>query len=303
MQSDNWIAKRVLTGACSAIIPLSSSPNTAMTVNRTLPRVVLILLLLPVLAGCGWFKAKKDPVETLPVDQLYSKSREALDDGNYASAGRMYMRLIARFPFGPETEQAQLDLAYAQYKAGRPEDAVSTLNRFIRTFPTHKHIDYAYYLKALVNFQKENILMERIARLDMTSREMTGTTQSFNDFADLIRRYPASRYAADARQRMVHLRNLLARHELGVGLYYLRRGAYVAAAKRGQFVIENYPQSMYTDDALALMAQSYTKLGEDKLAADTKRILVANDPEHPWLSGNWPKSKSIWRQLNPFAGD
>src|SRR3546814_14771383 len=99
--------------------------------------------------------------------------------------------------------QAQLDLAYAQYKAGKPDDAVSTLNRFIRTFPTHKHIDYAYYLKALVNFQKENILMERIARLDMTSREMTGVMQSFNDFADLIRRYPSSRTAPDSPQRMV----------------------------------------------------------------------------------------------------
>src|SRR3546814_7931378 len=130
----------------------------------------------------------------------------------------MYQRLIARFPFGPETEQAHLDLADAQYKAGKPDDAVSTLNRFIRTFPTHKHIDYAYYLKALVNFQKENILMERIARLDMTSREMTGVMQSFNDFADLIRRYPSSRYAPDSQQRLVHLRNLLARHELGVGL-------------------------------------------------------------------------------------
>lgn len=279
------------------------APNIAMTVNRTLLRVVLLALLLPVLAGCGWFKAKKDPVETVPVDQLYSMSREALDDGNFSKAGRMYQRLIARFPFGPETEQAQLDLAYAQYKAGTPDDAISTLNRFIRTFPTHKHIDYAYYLKALVNFQKENILMERIARLDMTAREMTGVLQSFNDFADLIRRYPASRYAPDARQRMVHLRNLLARHELGVGLYYLRRGAYVAAAKRGQYIIENYPQSMFINDALALMAQSYSKLGEDQLAADTKRILAANDPKHPWLSGNWPKSKSIWRQLNPFAGD
>ncbi|PIQ38436.1 MAG: outer membrane protein assembly factor BamD [Lysobacterales bacterium CG17_big_fil_post_rev_8_21_14_2_50_64_11] len=274
-----------------------------MTANRTLSRVVLLVLLLPVLAGCGWFKTKVDPVETMPVDQLYSKSREALDDGNFNKSERMYQRLIARFPFGPETEQAQLDLAYAQYKAGKPEDAISTLNRFIRTFPTHKHIDYAYYLKALVNFQKENILMERIARLDMTTREMTGVMQSFNDFADLIRRYPDSRYAPDSRQRMVHLRNLLARHEIGVGLYYLRRGAYVAAAKRGQFVIENYPQSMFSNDALALMAQSYSKLGEDKLAADTKRILAANDPEHPWLSGNWPKSKSIWRQLNPFAGD
>lgn len=274
-----------------------------MTLNASLSRLVLILLLLPVLSGCGWFRSKKDPIETMPVEQLYTKAREALDNGNSSRAEHMYQRLIARFPFGPEAEQSQLDLAYAQYKGDKPEDATSTLNRFIRTYPTHKHIDYAYYLKALVNFKKESILMERIARLDMTQREQDGTRQSFNDFADLIRRYPNSRYAADAHQRMVHLRNLLAKHEVGVGLYYLRRGAYVAAAKRGQFIVESYPQSAYTNDALAIMAESYHRLGEDKLSEDAKRVLVANDPKHPWLTGSWIHKKSIWQRMNPFAGD
>jgi outer membrane protein assembly factor BamD len=274
-----------------------------MTLNASLSRFLLLLMLLPVLSGCGWFKAKKDPVESMPVEQLYQKSRETLDNGNPGRAEHMYQRLIARFPFGPEAEQAQLDLAFAQYKNDKPEDATSTLNRFIRTYPTHKHIDYAYYLKALVNFKKESILMERIARLDMTQREQDGTRQSFSDFADLIRRYPTSRYAADARQRMVHLRNLMAKHEIGVGLYYLRRGAYVAAAKRGQFVVESYPQSAYTNDALAIMAESYHRMGEDKLSEDTKRVLVANDPKHPWLTGNWIHKKSLWRRLNPFSGD
>lgn len=274
-----------------------------MTLNAKLSRLVLLLLLLPVLSGCGWFKAKKDPVETLPVDQLYEKARQSLDYGNFARAGHMYQRLIARFPFGPEAEQSQLDLAYAQYKNDKPEDATSTINRFIRTYPTHKHIDYAYYLKALVNFKKESILMERIARLDMTSRAQDGTRQSFNDFSDLIRRYPSSRYAPDARQRMIHLRNLMAKHEVGVGMYYLRRGAYVAAAKRGQFVIESFPQSAYTNDALAILAESYHRMGEDKLSEDAKRILVANDPKHPWLTGSWLHQKSWWRRLNPFSGD
>lgn len=274
-----------------------------MTLNAKLSRLVLLLLLLPVLSGCGWFKAKKDPVETLPVDQLYEKARQSLDYGNFARAGHMYQRLIARFPFGPEAEQSQLDLAYAQYKNDKPEDATSTINRFIRTYQTHKHIDYAYYLKALVNFKKESILMERIARLDMTSRAQDGTRQSFNDFSDLIRRYPSSRYAPDARQRMIHLRNLMAKHEVGVGMYYLRRGAYVAAAKRGQFVIESFPQSAYTNDALAILAESYHRMGEDKLSEDAKRILVANDPKHPWLTGSWLHQKSWWRRLNPFSGD
>lgn len=273
-----------------------------MTAHPIRNRILLLLLLLPILAGCGWFKSKKDTIETMPVEQLYEKSREMLDNGNYTRAETMYQRLIARFPFGPESEQAQLDLAYAQYKAGKPDDATSTLNRFIRTFPTHKHIDYAYYLKALVNFQKDHFFMEHIAHLDMTAREMTGVQQSFHDFGELIRRYPTSRYVPDARQRMVFLRNLLAKHEIGVALYYLRRGAYVAAAKRGQFVIESYPQSSYQGDALAVMGESYTRLGETKLAEDARRVLEKNDPQHPWLKGNWPKPKSLWRQLLPFSG-
>lgn len=282
-----------------------------MTRHPGLSRLATLLLLAFTLAasGCSHFgigklfgNHKEAETETLPVDQLYAKAHSALENGNLTRAQLYYKRLIARFPFGPYDEQAQLDLAYAQFKDSKYDDATSTVDRFIRTYPTHKHIDYAYYLRGLINYNRENRLLAKLARLDSSQRDQGAPRQSFNDFGDLLRRYPNSRYAADARQRMVYLREELAHHEISVGLYYLQHQAYVAAANRGQYVIENFPQSRYDGDALALMAESYTRLGNQKLAADAKRVLQQNYPQHPWLTGNWPRGRGLVNRLNPFAG-
>ncbi len=279
-----------------------------MTRSPGLPRLALMFFLSIALAtsGCSsvgkLFGKKKDAAtETLPVDQMYARAHQALENNNLGRSETYYKRLISRFPYGPFTEQAQLDLAYAYYKDGKFDDAASTINRFIRTYPTHKHVDYAYYIKALINFNRENRVLAKLARLDLSQRDQGTPRQSFNDFGDLLRRYPSSRYAGDARQRMVYLREQLAKHEIGVGLYYLNRGAYVAAANRGQYVIENFPQSAYEGDALALMAESYTRLGNKTLADDSRRVLQQNFPNHPWLAGKWPRKSGILRQLNPFA--
>jgi outer membrane protein assembly factor BamD len=300
-----WAIIRVLAA------PRRSCDPYAMTRHSGLPRLATLLLLALTLAmsGCSHFgigklfgKHKDAVTETLPVDQLYTQAHTALERGNLTRAQLFYKRLIARFPFGPYDEQAQLDLAYAQFKDAKYDDAKSTIDRFIRTYPTHKHVDYAYYLRGLINYNRENRLLAKLARLDVSQRDQGAPRQSFNDFGDLLRRYPNSRYAADARQRMVYLREELAKHEISVGLYYLERGAYVAAANRGQFVIENYPQSRYDGDALALMAESYTRLGNQKLAADAKRVLQQNYPQHPWLSGNWPRGRGLLKRLNPLSG-
>jgi outer membrane protein assembly factor BamD len=279
-----------------------------MTRHHGLPRLAILFLLALTLAasGCSHFHlfgGKKDEAtETLPVDQLYAQAHQFLENGNLTRSQLYYKRLIARFPFGPYAEQSQLDLAYAQYKDDKYDDAKSTVDRFIRTYPTHKHVDYAYYLRGLINYNRENRLLAKLARLDVSQRDQGAPRQSFNDFGDLLRRYPNSRYSADARQRMVYLREELARHEISVGLYYLDHDAYVAAANRGQYVIENFPQSRYDGDALALMAESYTRLGNTKLAADAKRVLQQNYPQHPWLSGHWPGGRGLLSRLNPFAG-
>ncbi|GAB2490417.1 outer membrane protein assembly factor BamD [Arenimonas alkanexedens] len=266
----------------------------------------MILMLAVGLTSCstvgGWFGDKDPETETLPVEALYASAKDALDGRNYARAGRYYQRLVARFPFGEYSEQAQIELAYVQYKLAMTEEATSTITRFIRTYPTHPHIDYAYYLKALINFDRSSSAILRLVRQDLATRDLGAPTQSLNDFADVVRRYPNSRYAPDARQRMVFLRNLLARHEVGVGQYYLRRGAYVAAANRGKYLLQTYPQSEHDGDALALMAASYVALGQAELAADARKVLETNYPKHPYLSQgkNWPSGTGIISRINPF---
>ena len=270
-------------------------------------RFLLILMLVVTLGGCQsigkLFGDREAETENLPVEAMYSEAKSSMDGQNYDRAGRFYQRLVSRFPYGAYSEQAQLELAYVQYRQSKTEEATSTINRFIRTYPTHRHIDYAYYLKALINFDRSSGLLLRLARQDMSARDLGAPTQSLNDFADVVRRYPNSRYAADARQRMIYLRNLLAQHELNVGLFYLRKDAYVAAANRGKYLLQTYPQSAFDGDALALMATAYTGLGQDDLAADTRKVLEANYADHPYLNGRgWPEGDGFFSRINPFDG-
>jgi outer membrane protein assembly factor BamD len=268
---------------------------------RTVSRLALVILVIG-LAGCSMFgKKKEDPLETLGVEQLYDRGKEANDKGNYDVAAKTFTRLVARFPFGPYTEQAQIDQAYAQYKMNKPDDAYSTINRFIKTYPTHKHVDYAYYLRGLINFDREEGLLERYVGLDMTQRDQAFVRQSFDDFSALVKRYPNSRYAGDSVQRMIHLRNGMAQSEINVALYYLRRGAHVAAANRAKTIIETYDRAPQVGDALAVLVQSYHELGQDSLSDDAARVLQTNFPNHPSLAGGWPVWRSNWWKLIPLT--
>jgi outer membrane protein assembly factor BamD len=278
-----------------------------MTRPTGLIRISVLLVMILALGGCktigGWFGDKEKPTETLPVEEMYRVGKASMEGNNWNRSEQYFQRLVARFPYGPYSEQAQLELAYVLYKQSKNEEATSAVNRFIRTYPTHRHIDYAYYLKALINFDQGRATLLRLANQDMAKRDLGAPTQSLNDFAEVLRRYPNSRYAPDARQRMIYLRNLMARHELQVGLYYLQRDAYVAAANRGKYIIQTYPQSEYDGDALALMASAYSKLGQDELAADSRKVLETNYPQHPYLSGDWPDGQGFFSKLNPFSGE
>ncbi|MBS0556597.1 MAG: outer membrane protein assembly factor BamD [Proteobacteria bacterium] len=267
----------------------------------TLSRLCLLLPLV-LLAACHRGERKKDLAETLPVDQMYQVAKAALEDGDLSKAIKYDQRLIARFPFGAYTEQATLDLAYAQYKSDKREDAYSTINRFIKTYPAQKHVDYAYYLRGVINFDRDRGFLDRYANQDMTKRDQGHTLQSFEDFNDLLTRFPDSRYAADARQRMIYLRDNLARGQLNIAQFYLREGAYVAAANRAKDIIERYERTPSVGDALAIEVISYKKLGQDKLAADAERVLKLNYPNHPYFAGNWPKHSHWWWRMIPFRG-
>ena len=271
-------------------------------------RNVFALALVALVAGSGCARMKgmfkdEDKNEGLPVSQLYDKAHSYMEQGRWSSAGEIWGRLIAQYPYGPYTEQALMEQAYAEYKAGKHDDAVSSIDRFIRTYPTHKNIAYLYYLRGLSNMARNTVFLSKAFKLDMSNRDLQAPQQAYNDFNTVATRYPNSNYAADARQRMIFLRNEFARFELNTGLYYLRRGAWVAAADRATYLLETYPQSEYQNDAVAMLGESYTRLGNAALAADAKRVLQQNDPQHPWLAGRWPNESGFFGRLNPFAGD
>ncbi|MDG2516866.1 MULTISPECIES: outer membrane protein assembly factor BamD [Lysobacter] len=271
---------------------------------RSAPSRLLALLLIVAFAGVGCSKFKdKDADEGVPVETLYEKAHKSMTNGNWAAAETTFKRLVAQYPYGPYTEQALVETAYAQYKAGKHDDAISSIDRFIRTYPTHKNIAYMYYLRGLSNSSRDTVFLQKVWTLDASRRDLATPLQAFNDFSIVADRYPNSRYAPDARIRMAGLRDMFARHELDTALYYLRRTAYVAAAERAKFLLETYPQSSYQNDAVATLAAAYEGLGNEVLAADARRVLQLNDPSHPFLAGKWPDYPSNWRKLNPFAGE
>jgi outer membrane protein assembly factor BamD len=265
----------------------------------SLTKLFFLLLLAIFAAGCHHDKQQAE-TETLPVDKLYDAAKSALMKGNDGKAIKYYQRLIARFPFGPYTEQSQMELAFAQYKDGKSDEALSTINRFVKTYPTQKHVDYAFYLRGMINFDRDHGFLAKFANQDPTEREQGFTLQSFEDFNELVTKYPNSRYTPDARQRMIYLRDNLSKAQIHIAKFYYKRGAYVAALNRCKDVLERYDRTPATGDALAIMTLSYKALGETKLASDTERVLKLNYPDHPYFAGGWPDYGHWWTKIVPF---
>lgn len=295
-------------GLVLSAVRAANAQNTPMTPRPSVLRPALLLLMLVVLATSGCARLKgvfkdKDALEGQPVEEIYAKGNQSMRNGNWANAVTTYKRLVAQYPYGPYTEQALVETAYAHFKQGNNEEAISTIDRYIRTYPTAKNTAYMYYLRGLVNSSRDTVFLQRVWTLDASRRDLATPQQGYNDFKIVTERYPNSRYAADARDRMANLRNLFARHDMEVALYYLRREAYIAAADRAKFLLETYPQSLYQNDAVAVMVEAYTKLGNKTLADDARRVLEKNDPQHPYLAGDWPNYPWNLRKLNPLAGE
>jgi outer membrane protein assembly factor BamD len=236
-------------------------------------RLSLLLLALSLLIGC----ASTDELdENAAAAEIYAQGKDALIGRDYTRAIELYSELESRFPFGVYTQQAILDTAYAQYKNGEPDLAITAADRFIKLYPRHGQVDYAHYLKGLANFNRGDNFIERLMPTDRSIREQKSVQQAYNDFTTLVEKYPQSKYTTDAKQRISYLQNLMARYELNVAQYYFKRKAYVAAANRAKFVIESYPMSKQRKSALEIMQKSYAKLGMDDLANDTKRVLELN---------------------------
>lgn len=246
--------------------------------------VIALVGLLALGGGCGILPDKEDETRDWSAQKLYSEARTSLNDGNYSQAVKYYEKLEARYPFGKYAQQAQLEIAYAYYKDEEPDQAIAALDRFIKLNPRHPNIDYALYLKGLVNYNRGQGLVERYLPIDPADRDPGAALQSFEDFSELVRLYPNSSYAGDARQRMLYLRNNLAIHELRVAQFYMVRGAYVAAANRAKYVVENYPRTPAVADSLSVMAKAYQELGLTQFANDAIRVLRTNYPDHPGVS-------------------
>ena len=234
-------------------------------------------------AGCEMWGRKADPTKNWSAQQLYSSAKANLSSGDYETAIDYYGKLESRYPFGPLAQQAQIETAYAYYKSDEPASAIAAADRFLRMHPLHPSADYAYYLKGLANFNRGRNMLDVILPQDPSARDPKSAVQAFRDFEELVRQYPNSRYATDATQRMVYLRNTVAQHEIHVARYYLRRAAYVAAANRARYVVERFQGTPSVSEALIIMATAYRVLGLDDLSADALRVLELNFPQHPGI--------------------
>ncbi|BAN68427.1 outer membrane protein assembly factor BamD [endosymbiont of unidentified scaly snail isolate Monju] len=238
-------------------------------------RLLWPLLFALLLGGCS-FLQDKDETKGWSQQKLYTEAQAELASGNYERAIDLYEKLEARYPFGKYAHQAQLDVAYAYYKAEEPESALAAADRFIKFHPGHPAVAYAYYLKGLVNFNRSLGILSRFLPTDLSQRDAGAALDSYKDFKEVVERFPDTDYAEDARKRMLYLRNNLARQEVHVARYYIKRGAFVAAAERGNYVIENYQRTPAVKDALEVMIEAYTRLGLNDLANDTRRVLALN---------------------------
>lgn len=264
-------------------------------------RILTILIgasLAVALAGCSFFGKKYDQTEGWSAAKIYSEAASELDGSNYDKAAELYEKLEARYPFGRYAMQAQLDSAYAYYKADEPEKALAAADRFIKLYPQNPYVDYAYYLKGIINYNRSVGFIDRYIPTDPSQRDPGSALDAFVDFSELVQRFPDSKYAQDARQRMLYLRNNLAKHEIHVARYYMKRGAYMAAANRCNYVIEHFQRTPAVQEALEVLVDAYQALGESKLAADTQRVLDLNRQAGRFIDmPDRPKDVSLVRKF------
>jgi len=234
------------------------------------------------------------------VGQFRSEAKEAMDSGNYEKAIKIYEALESRYPFSESSAQTQLDVAYAYYKNDDAESALAAAERFIKMNPRNPYVDYAYYLKGLVNYNRDIGFIDRYLPTDTAQREQASALQAYNNFEELIRRFPKSRYVADARLRMIALKNNMAMHKVHIARYYLERGAYIAAVNRATRVLENYQRTPAVPFALQVMQKAYEKLDMKTLASDTERVYEHNFPDGPPVAEH--KKATVSHRIWDFIG-
>lgn len=257
-------------------------------------RLLTALMIAIVATGCSLFSTSQDETAGWSANKLYAAAKEAQSDGAYDKAAKYYEKLEARYPYGRFAQQAQLELGYVYWKAGETGSALAATDRFIKLHPTHPAVDYAYYLKGLINFNEDMGWAGYISTQDPTERDPKAARESFDAFRELATRFPDSKYTPDAIQRMNYLVNAMASHEVHVARYYYNRGAYVAAANRAQSAIKTYPSAPAVEEAMYILIVSYDKLGMTDLRDDADRVMRKNFPNSSYYAEGLGSKKKWW---------
>jgi outer membrane protein assembly factor BamD len=244
------------------------------------------------LVGCS--STPVDKTADWSPNKIYAEAKDELSSGGYEKAVTLFEKLEGRAAGTPLAQQAQIDKAYAQYKSGDATQAIATLDRFMKLHPASPALDYALYLKGIINFNDDLGLFSSITRQDLAERDQKAAKESFEAFKELVTRFPESRYAPDARLRMTYIVNSLAQYEVHVARYYFSRGAYVAAINRAQFVVTDYQGMPALEEALFIIVKSYDALGMTQLRDDAKRVLEKNYPQSEYLTRGFKASTDPW---------
>jgi outer membrane protein assembly factor BamD len=257
--------------------------------------VSAISLAAAFVAGCD--TTGKDETARWTPERLYAEAKQEAASGNYDKAVKLLERLEGRAAGSMLAQQAQLERAYYLWKSGEKAQALSTVERFIKLHPTSPALDYALYLQGLINFNDNLGLLGNLAGQDLSQRDQQASRDAYQSFRQLVEQFPQSTYAEDARQRMNYIVNSLAAYEVHVARYYLRRGAYVAAANRAQQAVQEFQRSPSSEEALIILAQSYDKLGLVALRDDTARVLKTNFPNATTDVDVFGKTAKPWWKL------
>ncbi|WNO61501.1 outer membrane protein assembly factor BamD [Rheinheimera sp. MMS21-TC3] len=243
-------------------------------------KFLLISLLALTLTACANKPKEPDVAKTTTPQTLYQEAKAVLDNGLFNRAIELLQVIDSRYPFSPLARQVQLDLIYAYYKTGDTDKAIANIDRFIRLNPNHIKLDYVYYMRGLSNLKADENTLHNMLGIDRSDRDLASTRQAFDDFKLLINSFPDSKYTTEAKNRMLTIKNSLAQQELLIADYYMRRGAFLAAANRGKYIVEYYRDSPLVEQALEMMVEAYGKLGLAKLKQDTLAVLKLNFPEN-----------------------
>ena len=267
---------------------------------RWLRRFSLLLLIALALGACS--TNPDDETVGWSAQRLYGEAKDAMNNKDWPRAIRYLEKLEARYPYGRFAQQAQLEIAYANWKDGERASGIAAVDRFIKMYPNHQNADYAWYLKGLINFNDNYGMRSNVTTPDMSDRDPKSTRDSFVAFKEVVTRFPDSRYAADSSARMRYLVNALAAHEVHVARYYMKRGAYLAAANRAQYAIAHYAEAPALEEAVFLLVLAYDRLGMEDLRNAAERVMRTNFPDSRYLkAGGERLAKDVpwWRLWDP----